>query len=81
MFEDIFESITNAMNEGRPTIWILNNCVGCGWDCDEYYKFCEELMCKAEETVITYRDRWIELAEECWEGFYETDWEEDDPYL
>lgn len=81
MYKDIFESIENAMNDNRSITWILNNCVGCGWDCEEYYNFCTKLMEKAEEMHIAVRDRWIELAEACWEGFYETDWEEDDPYL
>lgn len=80
-FEDIFENIASAMGEGRSTTWIMNNCVGAGWEYEEYHDFCEELSDKAEETVITYRDRWVELAEQCWEGLYETDWEEDDPYL
>ena len=79
MDKEIFEAIKNAIIDGRSNDWIMNNVIGCGWDQDEFYDFCQELDIVAELKPINVRDRWIELAEQCWDGFYETDWDEDDP--
>lgn len=79
MFDDIYEAITNAIIDERGTTWIMNNIIGCGWEYDEFYDFCQDLSIKAELMTISVRDRWMELADKCYEALDETDWDYEDP--
>ena len=79
MYKDIFEAIKNAITDNRSNDWIMNNVIGCGWDRDEFYDFCQELEIVAEVKPIKVKNRWVELAEQCWDGFDSTDWDMDNP--